>query len=95
MSDAEHHGIPYDNTVTATGGAPGNAVTFTSTTPPICTVSGTSGSNLEGQGGTALFNCTAGKRLLGLHCHRQAAWLGHGVWGESALMMLTLKMPMR
>jgi len=33
-------------TVSATGGASGNAVTFTSTTPTICTVSGTNGSTV-------------------------------------------------
>ena len=33
-------------TVTATGGASGNPVTFTSTTPLICTVSGTNGSTV-------------------------------------------------
>ena len=43
-------------TVTATGGASGNAVTFTSTTPLICTVSGTNGSTV-----TAL---TAGNCIL-------------------------------
>jgi hypothetical protein len=35
-------------TVTATGGASGNAVTFTSTTPAVCTVGGTNGSVVTG-----------------------------------------------
>ena len=42
-------------TVTATGGASGNPVTFTSTTPSICTVSGINGSTVTG---VAVGTCT-------------------------------------
>ncbi|PIQ56296.1 MAG: hypothetical protein COW02_01340, partial [Comamonadaceae bacterium CG12_big_fil_rev_8_21_14_0_65_59_15] len=42
-------------TVTATGGASGNAVTFTSTTQTVCTTSGTNGSTVTA---LAAGNCT-------------------------------------
>jgi len=49
-------------TVSATGGASGNAVTFTSTTPTICTTGGTNGSTVTA---LAAGNCTIAANQAG------------------------------